>query len=209
MVTPPPPPPPEPQDTPRTKIRRIKLLVRRPPPLMSNPGQRPPPARCNASITTFLSSYTTVNGQDLDPKTVNIQAKKEAILLERVDSMRRQGRYVPSIEYDEAELSADIATNANLKRPTSDAWDDCIEDVIAYGQQTKSKRGLGRQIAAQIAGKVKAYWDGQAAKQDKAKTQEERKLRALVKATIKMVTAEWKKAVFVGPLAHFILVHAG
>jgi helicase SWR1 len=44
---------------------------------------------------------------------------------------------------------------------------------------------------------VQGYWDGHALREDKAKAQEERRLKALAKATIKMVTREWKKAVFV------------
>lgn len=64
-------------------------------------------------------------------------------------------------------------------------------------RKLRNKQASGRQIAAQIASKIQAYWDGQATKKDKLKLQEDRRLRALAKATIKMVTNEWKKAVFV------------
>jgi hypothetical protein len=55
----------------------------------------------------------------------------------------------------------------------------------------------GKHVAGQIATKVQGYWDGYAAKKDRAKVMEEKRLRALAKSTVKMVITEWKKAVFV------------
>ena len=59
------------------------------------------------------------------------------------------------------------------------------------------KKPLGRQIAAQIASKVQAYFDGLETKKLKAKEVEERRLRNLAKSTMKLVISEWKKAVYV------------
>jgi helicase SWR1 len=82
------------------------------------------------------------------------------------------------------------------QRQSKDQWDNVIEAVISQREGT-NKLQSGRQIASQIASKVQAYWDVREARKEKIKLQEERRLRALAKATIKMVTNEWKKAVFV------------
>ena len=59
------------------------------------------------------------------------------------------------------------------------------------------KRPTGMQIAANVAKMVKVYWEQQAVKQDRARVQEEKKLRALAKSMMKLVTAQWRQAVFV------------
>lgn len=70
----------------------------------------------------------------------------------------------------------------------------CIRDATEYLELSELS---GVEIASQISTAIRSYWDVQAVKREKAKAQEERRLRALAKATIKLVTAEWKKAVFV------------
>ena len=82
------------------------------------------------------------------------------------------------------------------QRTTTDQWDDVINAVIRR-KEANSKIQSGRQITSQIVSKIQAYWDAQEARKDKIRLQEEKRLRALAKATIKMVTNEWKKAVFV------------
>jgi helicase SWR1 len=92
-----------------------------------------------------------------------------------------------------------IATGTTHKRGP-DIWDQVVDEVVARARVKRNGNGIGgrgRQIASQIASRVHGYWDGHALREDKAKAQEERRLRALAKATIKMVTGEWKKAVFV------------
>jgi hypothetical protein len=59
----------------------------------------------------------------------------------------------------------------------------------------------GPEIAATIAAKVRTYWDVQNAKEGRVKLQQEKQLRVLAKATLKLVIAEWKKAVFVSDIS--------
>jgi helicase SWR1 len=169
---------------PKFMIKRIKLLVRPPPPSLSSPLQRPLPTKHGSSLTAFLDSYMTLNDNDVTPEVVDDSATKDAAILERIDSLRRHGRLL---------LGTDFVNVVQPKREP-DHWDSVIDSVVTRG--SKRTNG-GRQVAKQIAGKIQAYWDGFAAREDKAKVQEEKRLRALAKATIKAVVNEWKKAVFV------------
>ena len=187
---------PIPLSVPKLNIKRIKLLVRRPPPSFSNPRQKPPPSRYNTSLPAFLSSYTTLNDQDLDDAALEQQAITDAALLERAGEFRRQGRFIPGTDVLFGTNTDTETSFTTPKRVSTDAWDDVVEAIIVQGR-LRLRRVVGRQIAAQIAGKIQVYWDGHAARKDKAKIQEERRLKALAKASIKMVTNEWKKAVFV------------
>ncbi|KAF5357404.1 hypothetical protein D9758_005953 [Tetrapyrgos nigripes] len=174
-----------------SNIRRIKLIVRRPPPLYSSPRQKPPPFQYNGSLTNFLESYNSLEDQEAD-EVLQTEILTKASLLEKASRLRKEGRFFPDAESLAAEVTAMSSPDKLLQRSTKDAWDHCIEDVLRYKRQSPS----GPEIAAQIASKIQVYWEGQAARQEKWKAQEEKRLRALAKATIKMVTTEWKKAVF-------------
>ncbi|KAH7883234.1 SNF2 family N-terminal domain-containing protein [Phlebopus sp. FC_14] len=173
-------------------IKRIRLIVRKPPPSYSNPRQRPPPPKFGSSLPSFLSSYTTINGQDQTEENLQAMAVEEAALRNKIDVLRIEGRFFPYAEFLKAGSDNSTLTHKEPGR-SKDAWDHVVEAVILGGRHGHSK---GRHITAQIANKVQAYWDQSAQRVDKAKAQEEKRLRALAKATIKMVTNEWKKAVF-------------
>jgi helicase SWR1 len=122
-------------------------------------------------------------------------ARKDSIILDRIDDFRRQGRLLPEFDVDSGVMST--ATGTTHKRGP-DLWDHIVEEVVARARAKRNGNGgRGKQVASQVASRVQGYWDGYALREDKAKAQEERRLRALAKATIKMVTGEWKKAVFV------------
>lgn len=114
------------------------------------------------------------------------------------------------------------ASVVSLERGRGDAWACVVDTIIAKRRRlpgggpsvsaftSPSGGGVdvgsgggssffvdGRAVAAQVAGKVRAYWEAKAAREDKFRMQEERRLRTLAKTTIKMVVAEWKKAVYV------------
>lgn len=177
----------------KSGITRIKLIVRKPPPLISNPRQRPPAPRFGSSLEKFLSSYITYNDQDFTEEALEGLARNESITLDRIDDFRRQGRLLP--EFDSGSAVMSTATGTTHKRGP-DIWDHIVEEVVARAKRN-GNGGRGKQIAAQVASRIQGYWDGYAQREDKAKAQEERRLRSLAKATIKMVTGEWKKAVFV------------
>lgn len=187
---------PIPPVTSKFNVKRLKLVVRRPPPPLTNPKQRPPPAKFNSSLGTFLASYTTHNGRDVNENTLQRDITTDAVVLERTEQFRKQGRFIPGTD---VLFGFNVDTTASFTTPqrtNKDHWDHVVEAAISESKHWR-KRPSGRQIAAQVASKIQAYWDGQEAKKDKLKSQEERRLRALAKHTIKMVTQEWKKAVFV------------
>lgn len=174
-------------------IKRIKLIVRRPAPLVSSPLQRPLPPKYNYSLSDFLSSYTTDGSQEVPPDTLAERARTRTEFLERTQKLRKEGRLLDDLSV----LELTSPETANNQRKSSDIWYHCIVDAAAY-LESKSKEPSGVEIAGQIAKTIQNYWDVQTVKQEKMKAQEEKRIRALAKATIKLVVAEWKKAVFVG-----------
>jgi helicase SWR1 len=168
----------------KTNIKRIRLLVRTPPPSFSHPRQRPLPRKYD-SLSAFLDSYMTLNDNDATPEMMEEMARKDAVTLERVDALRRQGRLL---------LGTDLLSSSPTPKRSPDQWDAVLESVVAY----RSRRANGGKIVAkQIAQKIQTYWDGFAQREDKAKMQEEKRLRALAKSTLRAVIDQWKRAVMV------------
>lgn len=192
----------------KSGITKVKLIVRKPPPSITHPRQKPPPPKFGKSLHTFLSSYHSIDDQDLSEAALDEQARRDAAIIDRIEDLRQQGRLLPEVD-EEAEPRVGISNTASgtEHQRGPDLWDHVIQEVVSVARAKRrggSKSG-GKHVAAQIAKMVQAYWDGTAMKEDRAKAQEERRLRALAKATIKMVTSEWKKAVFV---SHYTLVQS-
>ncbi|OBZ69570.1 Helicase SWR1 [Grifola frondosa] len=159
-------------------VKRVKLIVRRPPPILSRPDQRLPQSQYGGSLGALLSSATF---QDVDSQGLERTITERAAFFYRVDALRRQGR-----------LQGDPSSQAG-ELPPGDVWSHVVREVEA---RAKAQTSCDLQMAANVASKVRVYWDGQAAREDKVKMQEEKRLRALARATMKMVITEWKKAVF-------------
>lgn len=180
-----------PPDEPSSPVKRIKLIVRRPIPTLTNPLQRLPTPK-HGSVTAFLESYSAPRGVDLDQNGLRKLYQEDLEVWRKIDSLRRQGRmlYRPPDDDGSGEQWPET-------RRQPDVWDAIMEAVKI---RAETPLPYGPDVAAQVASQVKAYWNIRAVRDDKAKAQEERRLKALAKATIRMVTAEWKKVVFVsGP----------
>jgi helicase SWR1 len=173
-------------------IRRIKLIVRAPEPVYTNPKQKPTPPIFSKSVTSALGSFTRIEDEDANEDALKEEARGRAVFLERVHALRQQGRMLLSSE----DASRALQTRPTVSRtPGADPWDHILDAVRARyrGQRETS----GPEIAASIAAKVRTYWDLQNAKEGRVRLQQEKQLRALAKTTLKLVTTEWKKAVFV------------
>ncbi|KAG6872516.1 hypothetical protein C0995_009206 [Termitomyces sp. Mi166 len=179
---------------PRLNIKRVKLLVRRPAPPITNPKQRPPPVQYNSSVDTFLRSYFTLNDHDVEESVLERQVQVDASIFEHAERLKNGG-FLPmfdeSFQFDEENMRKSWVQ----PRQSKDHWDHVVESACHAGKLWR-KKSSGQQITSQWAKAVRGYWDGQEAMKEKFKIQEERRLRALAKATIRIVTDEWKKAVF-------------
>ncbi|GBE80854.1 hypothetical protein SCP_0305740 [Sparassis crispa] len=180
-------------------LPRIKLIVRRPPPSLSSPRQRPSPPQYGESLTSLLSSYSMWDNKDIELDKLERMAQNDAAIWGRIDALRRHGRLLLPAEDVDFYFSSGSqpkpsggAGTPNKPTGFGDIWARVIEAVV---ERYRSSPVIGPQVASQVASKIRGYWDGQAVKEDKVKLQEEKRLRALAKATIKLVVAEWKKAV--------------
>ncbi|KAF4621127.1 hypothetical protein D9613_000994 [Agrocybe pediades] len=174
-------------------VKKVKLIVRRPVPTLTNPKQIPPPPMYDYSLSKFLMSYTAIDDEDIDPEKLKQEAKEEAIIRERVVQFRNDGRFIPGTDVLFGTEPSDIHY-ISPQRTSRDIWDDIVAAVVAKGK-SKQRKPLGKQIANQIASKVQSHFDGQENRKIRAKEQEEKRLRNLAKSTMKAVIAEWKKAV--------------
>lgn len=171
-------------------IRRVKLIVRAPEPVYTNPKQRPSPPTFDKSVTSALASYTRLDNDDVDDVALDQAARERAVLLERVYALRQQGRMLLSAEDARCALQN---PPTDPRTPGSDPWDHVLNAIRIRHRQRETS---GPEITATIAAKVRTYWDLQNAKEGRVRVQHEKQLRALAKATMKHVIAEWKKAVF-------------
>ncbi|GJE94671.1 SNF2 family N-terminal domain-containing protein [Phanerochaete sordida] len=176
--------PPEPTSP---TVKRIKLIVGPREPTLTHPLQRPP-AKKYASVTDFLMSYSAPTGKDLDSAALRALYRDDLAVWRKIDGLRRQGRMLYRPPDDDGAGERWPETH---RKP--DAWDAVIDAVQARAEVQLPK---GPEVAAQVASQVKVYWGLRAVRDDKARVQEEKRLKALAKATIRMVTSEWKKAVF-------------
>ena len=90
-------------------IRRIKLIVRAPEPVYTNPKQKPTLPVFNKSVTSALASFTRIEDEDVNEDALEGEARGRAVFLERVHALRQQGRML---------LSAEDASRAVQTRPT-------------------------------------------------------------------------------------------
>lgn len=180
---------------PPSPIKRIKLIVRTPEPYYSSPAQKPLPQAFGGSLSAALKSFDGEGRKDIDA-----EVRADAEVLERVAALRRRGRMPLSASEAEAlAANEDVAREIEPQDPRT-VWDFVVEDVRLWHESHEPD--TGPQTAATVASKVVGYWEAHAAKEDKARLVEERRLRMLAKATMKLVIGEWKKAVYVSDSFH-------
>ncbi|VDC05103.1 unnamed protein product [Peniophora sp. CBMAI 1063] len=179
-----------PGSQPSSPVRRVKLIVRTPEPYYSSPAQKPPPQVHAGSLSAALDSFDSARPKE----DLNAQARADAAVLERVAALRKSGRMLLSpSEVEALDPGEDVVRDVD-QHPQRTVWDFVVEDVRLWHESHDFD--TGPRTAATVASKVKGYWEAYSAKEDKARLMEEKRLRGLAKATIKLVIGEWKKAVY-------------
>ena len=160
-------------------LPRVKLLVRRPPPMYSHPQQKPPPQQYGGSLDALLSSFAYRNDAEVSAEALEAELSAEFALYRKIDALRTQGRLVERCEYQ--------FTGA----PPGDAW----AAIVAQVERPGPRLGWmdGREMAGNVAGKVRKYWE----MENKV---EEARLKGLARKAVRMVVEQWKKAVYVSVL---------
>jgi helicase SWR1 len=122
--------------------------------------------------------------------TLEDLAKHDAAILEKREKLRKEGRLVLGFEGDPSKPG-----DAEAELRSGDAWESVVDAVVSK-DRTRSNQDR-HSVTSQIVTKIKAYWDDQGLKQEKLRALEEKRLKALAKDTIRLVTNEWKRAVMV------------
>ncbi|KAL5483199.1 SWR1 [Sanghuangporus weigelae] len=173
---------------PRPTIRRIKLIVRPPARTYSSPRQRPDPAVFGYSVPKLLASYIEIDGKSYTSAELESRARRDARILDRLDELKQKGRY-PGQKL--------FGSDTSSKHQPADIWSEIVSEVIATRQSLSRHRfGHGGALAAVVHSKLHAHWDLLKKDLQREQVLEERRLRALSKSILKLVLAEWKRAVF-------------
>ncbi|EJF57158.1 hypothetical protein DICSQDRAFT_149972 [Dichomitus squalens LYAD-421 SS1] len=154
-------------------IPRVKLLVRRPPPTYTHPGQKPPAPQYNGSLDALLSSFTYRDGAEVSSSELAASLSDELALWRKIDSLRKQGRLPERSAYEFRDIQP------------QDAWAAIVREVERPGTRFVD----GREMAGNVAGKVRKYWE----MENRA---EEARVKGLARAAMRMVVGQWKKAVY-------------
>ena len=188
----------------RPTIKRIKLIVREPPPSFSSPRQRPPPPAFGKDISAFLSSYINIDGKDYTEEALESAARQQVRLLKRIGSLKSQGRLLLDADTALALKATGEAGSKNLSALTTDAlhrpndvWATIIAEVIAVrNTMSRHRFGRGGVIASSIVSKLDTRWANLRAREGREAQAEEKRLRVLARMTLRLVQNEWKKVVF-------------
>ncbi|KAI0629717.1 SNF2 family N-terminal domain-containing protein [Trametes polyzona] len=158
----------------KLSIPRVKLIVRKPAPVYTNPLHRPKLPPFGGSIEALLNSFTYRFHDEVTPEQLDGEIEAELAVWRRVDKFRREGRVVgerSSFEYKPSD--------------SQDTWGHIVREIERPGAKlVNTRRG-----AANVASKIRAHWAGES-------DRERKRLRALARNTLEMVIDEWKKAVY-------------
>lgn len=155
-------------------VTRVKLIVRKPPTILSNPEQKPKPPLFGGSVDALLTSFIYRYDREANQDEIDAELTEELGLWRRVDHLRRQGRFLDRSSY------------TFVGAPPKDAWAGIVAEIERPGPRLVD----AREMAANVAGKVLKYWEGE----NKA---EEARMRSVARQTLHFVIAQWKKAVYV------------
>lgn len=188
----------------RAVIKRIRLIVREPPPTLSSPRQKPPPPQFNKDLSAFLSSYRHVDGVDYDERGFERSVMHKARLLKRIDALRKEGRLLLDPDTALAFSGRDepgsralsSSANSSTQRP-NDLWSIIVSEAISKRNSLSRHRfGHGGTVASSIESKLRTYYNLQKTQGQREAAAEEKRVRTLAKSTSRLVLAEWRKAVF-------------
>lgn len=170
-------------------IKRVRLIVRKPQPVYTHPEQRPFKP-IHGSLAALLDSYVAVDEKNVTVEELELQAKKDARVLERARKLRRAGRLVERPEEVEGAVG-DVARG--IVAHEGDAWMEIVDQVTAFAKSRRPRvSGTGLTPTARA---MAGYWDGLKAMEERERQAEERRVRMLAKATIRLVMDEWRKVV--------------
>lgn len=173
---------------PRTTIKRIRLITRLPVAEYTHPQQIPAPPAFSRKIPLFLNSFIRLedDGPDLTLEQLQERAMEEAPTRNRIAKLRSEGRLgIPAGKRVQNIEPARVRTH----------WDLLIEEAIVTSKAIRGSGGFKVAGARRVAKIIAAHWEKIAGADDRERRIEEKRIKGLVKSTLKLVLAEWKVAV--------------
>ena len=172
--------------------KRIKLIVREPPPSFSSPRQRPDPKRFNGSLDSFLMSWVELDGKAYGNEALDRKARHDARILEKAEALRKKGRLL-----DYGQDQHDYRGPAHTP---NDLWANVVAAAISKRSALSRHRfGFSGQLAGNIASRLKSHWDTQVILREREEIREieaeKQRLRSLAWSALQPVLVEWKEVV--------------
>ncbi|THH07869.1 hypothetical protein EW145_g3092 [Phellinidium pouzarii] len=180
----------------RPAIRRVRLIVREPPPTISSPSQRPRPAMYGRSLSALLASYVELEGKEQNESYLNQAALRSAKTMERIIALRREGRLLKNVK--------DYRDSSAPTHHPRDIWAAVVAEactrrnafVVPARAPPLPRFGRGGILAAAVSARMRVHWENVLGRKNRDALVEERRLRALAKSILRLVLDEWKKVVF-------------
>ncbi|KAJ7647815.1 SNF2 family N-terminal domain-containing protein [Roridomyces roridus] len=129
------------------------------------------------------------------------------------DTIRVGGAAANTVAVTESDAAGDgvqdsaAAAPAGVNSRPGDVWATVVASVVAHGRRnrgytassggsSKARKPRSAFLAGQVASKIQGHWDAEAAKLERGRVAEEKRIRGYAKNVMNLVIAEWKKAVF-------------
>ncbi|KAI5123788.1 hypothetical protein M0805_009083 [Coniferiporia weirii] len=173
----------------RPTIKRVRLIVREPPPMISSPLQRPRPSRFGRSLPALLASYVEIDGREHSVSDLEYIALRDARILHKVESLKKKGRML-------GRSTPTTGASPSAHRP-SDVWATIVAEAIAVRNALPRHRfGRGGIVGSAIHTRLLAYWETMKTREEREAAAEEKRRRALAKTILRLVLGEWRKVVY-------------
>ncbi|KAI5890077.1 uncharacterized protein SCHCODRAFT_02630796 [Schizophyllum commune H4-8] len=173
---------------PRSTIKSVNLIVRRPPPVVTNPFQVPDPARHGHSLPALLDSYILDGDRSLTADEVNERARHDAQILERYHRLCAEGEILPLEKYEQAKAAIAAASSNPLGPRSTDVWAHVVREVE---ERYEAGKRAGKRAAKSSAQVMVEY----RAREAKRQEDEQRRVERLAKETMKLIVRQWVEAV--------------
>ncbi|KAI5835383.1 hypothetical protein K523DRAFT_319703 [Schizophyllum commune Tattone D] len=173
---------------PRPSIKSVNLIVRRPPPIVTNPYQLPDPAQHNHSLPALLGSYLLDGVESLTAEEADERARHNAEILERYHRLCEAGEILPLEEYEQAKAAVAAASDKPLEPISNDVWSHVVREVE---ERYEAGKRAGKRAAKSSAQVMVEY----RAREAKRAEDEQRRVERLAKETMKLIVRQWAEAV--------------
>lgn len=136
-----------------------------------------------------MSSYTELDDKVYSTDALEKAAQRDARILEKVDALRKQGRFIHHISDDEG-------SGPPVHQPR-DLWSNVVKEAIsARNSMSRYRFGRGGMLAHTLHTRLTAHWEAQKMREEREAATEDKRLRILARSILRLIINEWRRVEF-------------